>query len=333
MNKPKHAWMVRAGDDNELADLVEEKGAVAIGWDSMGDVSALQGREAFKERYREVYPDHSAGRVAVNAGQIFRYVCEIREGDYVLTYRKASREVFVGLAAGPHKYDPNLFSDYYPQVRPVSWIRRLSRDVFSTEARNSMGSTLTVFNLDDHLSEIHQKTTAVQEPVARSEKVEEAAPPFFAEIRAKADELIADLVSRLDPYDFQDLVAAVLRAMGFRAVSNPPGRDRGIDIVAHPDPLGFERPRIKVQVKHRKDAAGGPDMREFLGALKAGDSGLFVSTGDFRPDAKLAAENSAQPVTLLNRDGFIQLLLEHYEALDPEFKAQVPLRKVWVPAE
>ncbi len=25
MTQPKHAWMVRAGDDNELADLVEEK--------------------------------------------------------------------------------------------------------------------------------------------------------------------------------------------------------------------------------------------------------------------------------------------------------------------
>jgi restriction system protein len=38
-------------------------------------------------------------------------------------------------------------------------------------------------------------------------------------------------------------------------------------------------------------------------------------------------------VTLLDRDAFIRILLEHYETLDPEFKAKVPLRKVWVPAE
>ena len=59
MIKPKHAWMVRAGDENELADLVEDKGAIAIGWEAMGDVSSLKDREAFKARYRQVYPDHS----------------------------------------------------------------------------------------------------------------------------------------------------------------------------------------------------------------------------------------------------------------------------------
>jgi restriction system protein len=74
-------------------------------------------------------------------------------------------------------------------------------------------------------------------------------------------------------------------------------------------------------------------MRSFLGTLRDGDSGLYVSTGDFTEDAKLAAEHSREPVTLLNRDEFIRLLLEHYEALEPEYKAQVPLRKVWVPAE
>lgn len=30
---------------------------------------------------------------------------------------------------------------------------------------------------------------------------------------------------------------------------------------------------------------------------------------------------------------FIQLLLKHYEELESEFKAQIPLRRVWVPAE
>jgi predicted Mrr-cat superfamily restriction endonuclease len=49
-----------------------------------------------------------------------------------------------------------------------------------------------------------------------------------------------------------------------------PGRDRGIDILAYPDALGFERSRIKVQVKHRRDKASGPEMRSFLGALRTG---------------------------------------------------------------
>jgi restriction system protein len=328
----RHAWMVRSGNDNELAPLVEAKNAAAIGGSVMGDVSNLKSREAFKEAYRQAYPDHSEGRTNVGTGQIFRFACVIAEGDYVLTYIKDSREVLIGTVTGPYAFNPALFSPDYPQVRPVTWHRRVSRDDFSTPARNALGSALTVFQVDDHLSEI-QKLAAGKPQTPEEDAEEEEAPPFYEEVSAKATELIADLISGLDPYDFQDLVAAVLRAMGFRAISSNPGRDLGVDIIAHPDALGFDRPRIKVQVKHRKDSSTGPEMRSFLGALRTGDSGLYVSTGGFTSDAKSAAENSREPVTLLDRDGFIRLLLEYYEVLEPEHKSKVPLRKVWVPTK
>jgi len=154
VTKPKHAWMVRAGNDNELADLVEEKSAVAIGWTEMKNVSNLREREEFKQRYVEAYPDHSPGRVAVNAGQVYRFAQEIKEGDYVLTYIKASREILIGLSTGPYEYRTDFFPVHYCHVRRVQWLKRVSRDSFSAPARNSMGSTLTVFGLDDHLSEI-----------------------------------------------------------------------------------------------------------------------------------------------------------------------------------
>lgn len=131
-----------------------------------------------------------------------------------------------------------------------------------------MRSLLTVFRLDDHLEEIHRAATGVTEGLADGEEEE---PPFFEEVKARADELIADLISRPAPYDFQDLVAGVLRAIGFRPASPPPGPDRGVDIVAHPDPFGFERPRIKVQVKHRQGTVGGPEVRAFL--VTAGGDG------------------------------------------------------------
>jgi predicted Mrr-cat superfamily restriction endonuclease len=47
----------------------------------------------------------------------------------------------------------------------------------------------------------------------------------------------------------------------------------------------------------------------------------------------LEAERSREPVALLDRDDFIRRMIEHYDVLEPEYKAQVPLRKVWVPAE
>jgi restriction system protein len=104
-------------------------------------------------------------------------------------------------------------------------------------------------------------------------------------------------------------------------------------VVAHPDALGFQDPRIKVQVKNRKGRAGGPAVRQFLGTLQGKERGLFVSTGGFTRDARHAADGAQQRVTLLDRDDFIQLLLENYESLESAFKGMVPLRKVWVPSE
>ncbi len=229
-----------------------------------------------------------------------------------------------------YEYNPVIFGEEYPQIRGVNWLKRISRDTFSISARNSLGSVLTVFQVNEYLDEVHQLAIAGKVIPATIEEEPEA-PPSHEEVQAKADELIADLISHLDPYDFQDLVAAVLRAMGFKAASTVPGRDRGIDIVAHPDAFGFGSPRIKAQVKHRKGSVSGPEMRSFLGVLRIGDNGLYVSTGGFTNDAKLEATQSSQPITLLDRDDFIRLMLEHYETLEPEYKAIVPLRKVWIP--
>ncbi len=74
-------------------------------------------------------------------------------------------------------------------------------------------------------------------------------------------------------------------------------------------------------------------MSSFLGVLQDGDKGLYVSTGGFTKQAMQKAKNHQKTVTLLDRDGFIKLLLEHYEKLSSEYKAKVTLRRVWIPVE
>ncbi|HCU34652.1 MAG TPA: restriction endonuclease [Armatimonadetes bacterium] len=169
-------------------------------------------------------------------------------------------------------------------------------------------------------------------PSPEEEPVEEQVN-FYEDTRARADELISDIIARIDPYDFQDLVAAVLRAMGFRTRVSPPGPDGGTDIVAHPDPLGFEQPRICVQVKHTKGSTGAPDVRNFRATLGPDDKGLFVSTGGFSSDANREPLRAGPALTLMDRDRFVDLLTEHYEQMEPEYQAMVPLRKVYIPVK
>jgi len=119
--------------------------------------------------------------------------------------------------------------------------------------------------------------------------------------------------------------------MGYRAKSSPRGPDKGVDVIAYPDALGLESPRIKVQVKHRVGAATGPEMRQLIGVIKENERGLFVSTGGFTSDARTEATHSAKPITLLDREDFVQIMLEYYENLESEYKALVPLKRLWVP--
>src|SRR6185437_6154137 len=69
------------------------------------------------------------------------------------------------------------------------------------------------------------------EEIATAGTLEEAEEAAWADISAH--------LRAMSPYEFQDLVAALLEAMGYHvAWIAPPGPDRGIDIMAGLDPLG-----------------------------------------------------------------------------------------------
>ncbi|MGI0079519.1 MAG: restriction endonuclease, partial [Nitrososphaerales archaeon] len=50
------------------------------------------------------------------------------------------------------------------------------------------------------------------------------------DMEAKAAEFIKDKIAELDAYEAQDLVAGLLRAMGYKTTVFIPGTDKGIDV-------------------------------------------------------------------------------------------------------
>lgn len=147
------------------------------------------------------------------------------------------------------------------------------------------------------------------------------------QIEQVARQGLEEHVERMNPYEFQDLAAALLRGMGyFTPFVAPKGKDGGIDIVAYRDPLGTVSPRIKVQVKHRQQAANVQEVRQLMGILqKDGDVGIFISTGGFTSDAKLAARESLVHVELIDLNRFLELWIEFYPRLVDEDKVRLPL--------
>jgi restriction system protein len=135
----------------------------------------------------------------------------------------------------------------------------------------------------------------------------------------------------MSPYEFQDLVAALVEAMGYHvAWVAPPGPDRGIDIIAGLDPLGIKDPRIKVQVKHRPDSRTASDqLRSFMAVLSDKDVGIFVASGGFTRDAETEARTQeTRRITLIDLERFVELWIEHYEKIPDTQRQLLPLRPV-----
>jgi len=133
-----------------------------------------------------------------------------------------------------------------------------------------------------------------------------------------------------NPYDFQDLVAHLLRAMGYHVDwVSPPGPDRGLDILAYTDPVGASGPRIKVQVKRRADKINVDGVRSFMAILGAQDVGIFVSSGGFTSDAEREVRNQEiRRVSLMGPEKLFDLWVEHYGELSTEGRQLLPLRPV-----
>lgn len=142
---------------------------------------------------------------------------------------------------------------------------------------------------------------------------------------------ISEYLLAMNPYDFQDLVASLLKAMDYHvAYVSPPGPDKGLDILAYTDPLGATGPRIKVQVKRRADRVTVDGVRAFMALLGGQDVGLFICAGGFTKDAEAEVRSQEnRRLTLIDLDRLFGLWVEHYEQI-PEVERQLlPLRPVY----
>lgn len=135
----------------------------------------------------------------------------------------------------------------------------------------------------------------------------------------------------MDPYEFQELVAALLRAMGYYVSwVSPPGPDRGLDIVAYTDPLGATGPRIKVQVKRRQDKTTVDGVRSFIAVLGTHDIGLYISAGGFTSDAEREVRSQEnRRITLIDMEKLFDLWVKHYADIEDSRKGLLPLRPVY----
>ncbi len=327
-------WMIRAGRGGVYAKSWVETGIVGIGWGFDGADIASMSHDQIRQAYAAAHPDYNNGKVGVASSQAAKFAHEIGKGATVVTYDPEDRAYHIGKVTGACVPADEI--DGIAYKREVAWERTVSRDLLSPSSRNSLGSMTTIFSISEEVAaDLNQAQAADTLASAGTPggSVESADDDDEARFATYEDgiERIKDRVLSIDWAEMEELVAGLLRSMGYHASVTAKGPDGGRDVVAAPDALGLESPRIVAEVKHRKGSIGAPQIRSFIGGLRASDRGLYVSTGGFTKEARYEADRANVPVRLLDLDGFVKLYVESYDNADAETRSIIPLTRIWWP--
>lgn len=148
-------------------------------------------------------------------------------------------------------------------------------------------------------------------------------------VKQQANDDVRAYIEQRTPYEFQDMVAALLRAMGYYTpFVAPKGKDGGVDVIAYSDPLGATKPILKVQVKHHKEnnTVSVDIVHKILGVAK-GDTPIIVTSGRFTEDARITARQNN--VRLIDGTEFVALWIEYYTKMNEDDKALMPIEPVY----
>jgi restriction system protein len=181
-------------------------------------------------------------------------------------------------------------------------------------------------------AENKNKQTPAKEEEEIETKIEQKQKANLDQLEEQAIDGIKQYIINKGPYEFQDLVAALLRAMGYYTpFVSPKGKDGGIDIIAYRDPLGVDTPRIKVQVKHYPENPISADaIRSLKGLINSGEEvGLFVTSGRFSNEAERFAREANVHIKIINGEELISLWQQFYEKMNDEDKNLLPLHPIY----
>ena len=134
-------------------------------------------------------------------------------------------------------------------------------------------------------------------------------------LRTEGRNQLLDFLVEMNPFKFEELVQFLLEEMGYTDVTTTsPTNDKGVDVVGNIE-LGISSVREVVQVKRRKSGNIGrkvlDQLRGSLHRFEATRGTIITTTGFSAGTKKAAFESGAAPITLIDGQKLIDLLIEH----------------------
>lgn len=324
-------WLVRAGRHGEQEQGARENNVVTIGWNDFPDLSEIKTRDELWELYWQVYPSAQKRAAANEVGQIWRFIHEIQKGDLVALPLKTQSAIAIGNVEGEYEY--KKLTENIMHIRRVKWLKTIPRSAFDQDLLYSLGALMTVCQIsrndaENRVKELLQKK---EFPIGK-ERETEAIEGEVIDIEEYArDQIINYIGMKFKGHNLARIVEAILQAQGYNTKKSPPGPDGGVDILAALGPLGFEQPRICVQVKSSTSPIDVKILRELQGVMSKvrADQGLLVAWGGFKDTTLKEARDAFFSIRLWDAGDLLEEIFKYYSKLDDEIKAELPLKRIW----
>jgi len=296
-------------------------GYVAIGWMSNTNLSVISTRDELYPLYKAAHPDDKSNIViGQQVGQIARFLLEMKPGDYVITPAADTELLHYGRIAADQSYFFASGDDGCPyrHRRRVEWAREpLKRSGFSVPFQNTIRSSLTVFAVsqrDEFFAAIGSNDVPTAPKAA-------AYDPYLA---------VLEQVLELDDKEFEILVGHLLTALGFEG-SEVVGKsgDGGVDATGELNIANLAKVKVFVQAKRYKlgSKVAANVVKQLRASIPSNGQGAFITTADYQAAAADVALQQGFPrIGLVNGRQLVDLLVEHWSDIPPEFQERLRLK-------
>ncbi|MBM3501418.1 MAG: restriction endonuclease [Armatimonadetes bacterium] len=336
-------WMIRAGSHGENERKFLEEGRVYVTWDALDvDLSRMKERSELEAAMTERYADAKPKAILNWVGQVWPFAKDIAKGDLVVLPLKTQPAVAIGEITGPYQFHRDGPDPYF-HSRTVKWIAdSVPRSNFGQDLLYSFGAFLTICrikrnNAAERLQEMRSRDWRPEPLVHAAGTITDgqAEEGASADLEQLAQDQIARVIaSRFKGHQLTRLVDGILKAQGYTTWRSPAGSDGGADILAGAGPLGFGSPRLCVEVKSEDAPIDRSTVDKLIGAVSkfGADEGLFVAWGGFKSNVQKELASSFFRVRLWGQTELLEALFTHYEQLDEDLRAELPLKRIWTVA-
>ena len=214
-------------------------------------------------------------------------------------------------AGGVLKEWTEYINRYSSFASPSTFRDTLRRRLNNLLDRGLLNRKSTMYSVADAgLAYLHRVGTEEALGGGEQQELWSLAKKQEASVRESMRELLLDM----DAFAFEHLIKRLLEEMNYQDVEvTSPSNDGGVDVIARIE-LGITSVREVVQAKRHKRTIQRKDLDALRGSLYRFNAvrGTLIATSHFsKGTAEAAFEGGAAPITLIDGDKLIDLLIEH----------------------